>query len=198
MTLRQTADEMALIHYHRGKVSSILLILQWRPNEPMASQITNLTIVYLIVYSGTDQRKHQSPASLAFVGGIHRGPVNSPHKRPVTRKMFLFDDVIMRHLCVGLLDHPYMHIVLIAQANSNVKPLQWCYMSVKSPITGNTSVFSIACSSKRSEISMFHITGPYNGKQPVAGGCLAQMANNAESVFSWWRHHAAWWILWFY
>ena len=27
--------------------------------------------------------------------GIHRGPVNSPHKWPVTRKMFPFDDVIM-------------------------------------------------------------------------------------------------------
>ena len=27
--------------------------------------------------------------------GIHRWPVNSPHKGPVTRKMFPFDDVIM-------------------------------------------------------------------------------------------------------
>ena len=27
--------------------------------------------------------------------GVHRGPVNSPHKGPVTRKMFPFDDVIM-------------------------------------------------------------------------------------------------------
>ena len=62
----------------------------------MASQITNLTIVYSTVYSGADQRKHQSSASLAFVRGIHRGPVNSPHKRPVTRKIFPFDDVIMR------------------------------------------------------------------------------------------------------
>ena len=61
----------------------------------MASQITSLTIVYLTVYSGTDQRQHQSPASLAFVRGIHRWPVNSPHKGPVTRKMFPFDDVIM-------------------------------------------------------------------------------------------------------
>ena len=52
----------------------------------MASQITSLTIVYLTVYSGVDQRKHQSSASLAFVRGIHRSPVNSPHKRPVTRK----------------------------------------------------------------------------------------------------------------
>ena len=61
----------------------------------MASQITSLTIVYSTSYSGVDQRKHQSSASLAFVRGIHRGPVNSPHKWPVTRKMFPFDDVIM-------------------------------------------------------------------------------------------------------
>ena len=44
---------------------------------------------------GADQRKHQSSASLAFVRGIHWRPVNSPHKWPVTRKMFPFDDVIM-------------------------------------------------------------------------------------------------------
>ena len=61
----------------------------------MSSQITSLTIVYSIVYSGTVQRKYQSSASLAFVWGIHRGPVNSPHKGPVMREMFPFDDVIM-------------------------------------------------------------------------------------------------------
>ena len=61
----------------------------------IASQITSLTIVYSTVYSGPDQIKHQNSASLAFVRGIHRGPVNSPHKWPVTRKMFPFDDVIM-------------------------------------------------------------------------------------------------------
>ena len=38
----------------------------------IASQITSLTIVYSIVYSDADQRKHQSSASLAFVRGIHR------------------------------------------------------------------------------------------------------------------------------
>ena len=59
----------------------------------MASQISSLTIVY----SGTDQRKHESSASLAFVWEIHRWLVNSPHKWPVMRKMFPFDDVIMRH-----------------------------------------------------------------------------------------------------
>ena len=58
----------------------------------MASQITSLVIVYPTIYSGADQRKHQSTVSLAFVWGIHGWPVNSPHKWPVT---FPFDDVIM-------------------------------------------------------------------------------------------------------
>ena len=61
----------------------------------MASQITSLALIYSTVYSDADQRKHQSSASLAFVPGIHRGPVNSPHKWPVTRKMFPFHDVII-------------------------------------------------------------------------------------------------------
>ena len=52
----------------------------------IASQFTSLTIVYSTVYSGADQRKYQSSASPAFVRGIHRWPVSSPHKRPVTRK----------------------------------------------------------------------------------------------------------------
>ena len=65
---------------------------------PIASQNTSLTIVYSTVYSGADQWKHQISASLAFVRGIHRWPlnyrwpVNSSHKWPVTRKMFPFDD----------------------------------------------------------------------------------------------------------
>ena len=61
----------------------------------MASQFTSLAIVYSTVYSGADQTKHHTSASLAFVRGIHRSPVNSPNKWPVTRKMFPFHDVIM-------------------------------------------------------------------------------------------------------
>ena len=71
----------------------------------IASQITSLAIVYSTIYSDADQRKHQSSASLAFVRGIHRRPVNSPHKWPVTRKMFPFDDVIM--IKMGYLKWPY-------------------------------------------------------------------------------------------
>ena len=66
----------------------------------MASQITSLTIVYSTIHSGADQRSLQSSASLAFVRGIHLWPVNSPHKEPVTRKMFSFDDVIICVVCV--------------------------------------------------------------------------------------------------
>ena len=65
-------------------------LLLWR-------QITSISIVCSAVCTGTDQRKHQSSASLAFVRGIHRWPVDSPHREPVTRKMFPFDDVIMNH-----------------------------------------------------------------------------------------------------
>ena len=64
--------------------------------DAMTFQTTSLTIIYSTAYSGASQRKHQSSASLGFVRGIHRWLVNSPHKWPVTRKMFPFDDVIMR------------------------------------------------------------------------------------------------------
>ena len=73
-----------LRYYYNGVIMSAI-----------AAQITSLTSVYSRVYSGVDQRKHQSSASLAFVRGIHGWPVNSPHKGPVARKIFPFDDVIM-------------------------------------------------------------------------------------------------------
>ena len=79
--------DIVILHYDDVIMSAI------------ASRITSLTTVYLIVYSRADQRKHQSSASLACVRGIHRRPVNSPHKGPVTREMGPFDDVIRVKLC---------------------------------------------------------------------------------------------------
>ena len=60
----------------------------------------NCLVCLLNRYSSADQRKHQSSASLAFVRGIQRWPVNSPQKGPVTRKMLPFDDVIMHSVLV--------------------------------------------------------------------------------------------------
>ena len=77
----------------------------------MASQITGVSIVCTAVYSGVDQRKHQSSVSLAFVRGIHRSPVNSPHKGSVTRKMLPFDGMIMDKR--GVLLDRYIYITTL-------------------------------------------------------------------------------------
>ena len=63
--------------------------------SPMASQITSLTIVYSTVYSGADQRKHQKLRATGLCEGNSPMTGEVPHKGPVTRKMFPFDDVIM-------------------------------------------------------------------------------------------------------
>ena len=62
----------------------------------LAFQIMGELFVYPTVCIGAEQRKHESSASLAIVRVIHRSPVNSPHKRPVRRKIIPLDDVIMR------------------------------------------------------------------------------------------------------
>ena len=87
----------------------------------IASQITSLTIVCTTVYSDGDKRKHQSSASLAFVRGIHRGQVNSPHKWPVTRKKV---SIWWRHHVPhiynrGLFHYPTRHF------NARYKTLSW-------------------------------------------------------------------------
>ena len=100
----------------------------------MASQTTSLAIVFPSVYSGADQRKHQSSASLAFARGIHRSPVNSPHKWPVTRKMFPFDDVIMMStrfaLCCGCVPVDFTHNDYFTGTWKNLQyqgsNLEWC------------------------------------------------------------------------
>ena len=93
----------------------------------VASQITRRTIVYSTVYSGADQRKYQSSASLTFVRGIHRWPVNSPHKWPVTRKMISFNDVIM--LIELLHDETIRYAVnrVIVRSLKILKPLDWAF-----------------------------------------------------------------------
>ena len=80
--------------------------------DAIESQITSLTIVYSTVYSDADERKYQSSASLAFVRGIHRWPVISLHKWPVTRKMFPFDDVMTGEVYIEIhtLSFKKMHL----------------------------------------------------------------------------------------
>ena len=70
--------------------------LQRCHNDRDGVSITGLTIVYWTVYSRRRSKETSNSASLAFVTRIHRWAMNSPHKGPVTRKMFPFDDVIIK------------------------------------------------------------------------------------------------------
>ena len=117
-----------MVHYSDVIISAI------------ASQITSLNIVHSNVYLGTYQRKHQSSAPLAFEWGIHRWPVNSPHKGPVTRKMFPFDDVIML-LCFAWLWWHFQFCRLIWSYNTFPSGmLRWCLFSS----FGSTRVSAVA------------------------------------------------------
>ena len=88
----------------------------------MTSQITSLTIVYSTIYSGVDQRIHESSVSLAFVRGNHRWAMNSPHKGRVRRKMFTFDDVIIGKINVIFSHFPGNHAQLITRKTYSIKP----------------------------------------------------------------------------
>ena len=77
----------------------------------MTSQITCVTVCSTVC-SGVDQRKHQSPVLLAFVRGIHWWS-DSPHKGPVTWKMFPFDDVIMGPISLHIVCSPLNLMVII-------------------------------------------------------------------------------------
>ena len=103
----------------------------------MVYQITDATIVYSTVYSGTDQRKHQRFASQVFVRGVHQWRLNSPQKGSVTRKMFPFYDVIMNIYPIGNYDMD-LHIlgiacysfVIINTGLSKLQTMQWSTMRI--------------------------------------------------------------------
>ena len=126
----------------------------------MASQITSLTIVYSTVYSGAYQRKHQSSASLAFLQGIHRWPVNSPHKGPVTRKMVPFDDVTM------IIFHLYsLGSIRISLTDFMIHILRKIPRRVDPDNCMQVSVMSDVCAvSKNYQLILISFAFPYNNQ----------------------------------
>ena len=73
------------------------ILLQWRHNEHDGISTHRRLHCLLNCLFRCRSKKYQSSMSLASVRGIQRWPVNSSHKRPVTRKMFSFDDIIMKY-----------------------------------------------------------------------------------------------------
>ena len=62
-------------------------------------------------------KKHQSSTSLVFVRGIHQWLVDSPHKGPVMRKIFPFDNVIMSQPC----SYRYCHVISMTLERVNME-----------------------------------------------------------------------------
>ena len=161
----------------------------------MASQITGRLDFCSTVCSGADQRKHQS--SLAFVRGIHRWPVDSPHKGPVTRQIYPFDDFIMSHIFLGWPGSTYLD-------NTHFK-IKYHYPSCTGPSIslrcrhdGRDSVSNHQphhCLLNRlfrrrsKKTSKLRVTGLCAGNSPGTDEFPAQMASNAENFSIWWRHH---------
>ena len=127
---------------------------------PMASQITSLTIVYSTVYSGADHRKHQSSASLAFVRVIHRWPVNSPHKGPVKRKMFPFDDVIMLRSVLDLGGSPLVWgqcgTIFTPRYFDPIGNITWRYFGVSHGAYGVFYIFAPSSTINDKVLFVFH------------------------------------------
>ena len=156
----------------------------------MASQITSLTIVYLSIYSGADQRKHESPASLAFVRGIHRWPVNYPHKGPVTRKMFPFDDVIMESC------HEANYVITAGCHNDNLRCHQlrhhdnsWCSVFY----TANSYIYVGIDAWEKTHITCFnywlpncHLYVPHTWSLCYLTPCIC---HNIIIDIKWWFKH---------
>ena len=106
----------------------------------MASQITGVWIVCRIVCSGSDQRKHQSSASLVFAMGIHRWPLDSPHKGPVTLTMFPFDDIIINHGQIDCLFNKSLRITTKKTAKLHITgPTQRVDYPYKGPVMWKAS-----------------------------------------------------------
>ena len=113
-------NEVSKVSFHNPNLPQIQM-WQWRHNACDGVSNHRVSIVYPTVCLGADQRKRQSSASLAFVWGIHRWRVDSPHKGPVTRNMFPLDNVIIKWaLCSSQL----------------LKSVPWAKQGPGSPFTG--------------------------------------------------------------
>ena len=171
-------------HYDELHYSDVII-------SAMASQIT------------AGQRKHQSSASLAFVRGIHRWPVNSPHKGQVTRKMFAFDDVTMtlpkpKHLFKSKATsstnggHRYDRLIPNPINYLGTLSLRWRQNGSDSVSNHqpHDCLLNRLFRRRSKKTSKLRVTGLCARNSPGTGEFPAQMASYAENVSIWWRHHA--------
>ena len=95
----------------------------------LASQITSLTIVYSIVYSDSDQRKHQSSASLACVREIHRWIPRTNDQLRGKCFHLMTSSWNMSTKCRPLCSSPIVHVACVSQNRTEIQYLSWCQIS---------------------------------------------------------------------
>ena len=159
----------------------------------VASQITHHWTVCPTVYSGWHQKKHQRSASLAFVRGIHRSPVDSPHKGPFMRKAVPCDGVFTKRSPSSTVR---LRAIVICRSKFH-RQIPFHYSdaimgAMASQITSLTIVYSTVYSGAdlrkhQSSASLDFVRGIH--RWPVTGEFPAQTARNAENVSIGWRHH---------
>ena len=163
----------------------------------MASQITNLTIVYSTVYSDADQRKHRSSAALVFLWGIRRWPVNFPHKSPIRWKMFPF----VTSSWLRFYSYPIAVIALwrkgtVISVNVNRDPVlhSGLVKTLRRRHNGHDGVsnhqphhclLNRLFTSRSKKTSKLRVTGLWAGNSPGTGGS----PHIRKNVSIWWRHH---------
>ena len=103
---------------HAKKQSLILRSLQWRHNDHDGVKNHH---PHGCLFSRLFRHRSKKTSKLCVTGlcaGNSPGPVNSPHKGPVTRKMFPFDDVIMNgtraspELCIKFISRDSSHVLV--------------------------------------------------------------------------------------
>ena len=143
----------------------------------IVSQITSTTIVYSVVYSVADQRKHQSSASLTFVWG--NSPVTSEFP---TQRASNTENVIM--IKVESPDAP-------EQTKVHYVALRWRQNELDdvSDHQPHDCLLNLLFRRRSKKTSKLRVTGLCAGNSPWTGEFPAQKASKAENVSIWWHHH---------
>ena len=95
----------------------------------MASQIPSLTIVYSTIYSGADQRKHQSSASLAFVRGIYRSQGEfHAQMGSIAESIFIWRCHHVTLCCFSSFCSRLLNIVLLLEMPPNQQDIKWWFV----------------------------------------------------------------------
>ena len=154
----------------------------------MTSHITGVSFVCSTVCSGPDKIKHHSSASLAFAREIHRRPVDSPHKGPVTRKYFHLmtsSCIIVYHVLNLTLQWLPLHVHSSHQARAT-------YMMVSMQAINSCHYRASSNTSRRDDMmtssngNIFRVTGHLCGEFTGPRWILHTKASDAELWFLLW------------